>query len=41
MDYIKRLELFEKETYRVILKNEKVLPVSKSGYSKLKDILNN
>ncbi len=41
IDYIKRLELFEKETYRVILKNEKVLPVSKSGYSKLKDILNN
>jgi len=41
IDYIKRLELFEKESYRVILKNEKNLPVSKPGYSRLKEVFEN
>lgn len=36
---IKNLELFEKETYRVTLKDKTQLPVSKSGYDKLKEIL--
>jgi len=37
---IKQIELFEKESYRVILNNGNKLPVSKSGYQKLKEILN-
>ncbi|MBZ0198764.1 MAG: LytTR family transcriptional regulator DNA-binding domain-containing protein [Ignavibacteriaceae bacterium] len=36
---IKNLELFEKETYRVTLKDGTQLPVSKSGYDKLKELL--
>lgn len=35
---VKQIELFEKESYRVILSSGKMLPVSKSGYSKLKEI---
>jgi len=37
---IKQIELFEKESYRVILHDGTKLPVSKSGYQKLKEILN-
>ena len=37
---IKQIELFEKESYRVILKEGKLLPVSKTGYAKLKEIFN-
>jgi two-component system LytT family response regulator len=37
---IKQLELFEKESYRAILTDGKSLPVSKSGYAKLKEIFN-
>jgi len=37
---IKQIELFEKESYRVILNDGTKLPVSKSGYQKLKEILN-
>jgi two-component system, LytTR family, response regulator len=37
---IKQIELFEKESYRVILNEGTKLPVSKSGYQKLKEILN-
>lgn len=36
---IKQIELFEKESYRVILHDGTKLPVSKSGYQKLKEIL--
>jgi two-component system, LytTR family, response regulator len=36
---IKQIELFEKESYRVILNDGTKLPVSKSGYQKLKEIL--
>ncbi len=36
---IQQIELFEKETYFVLLKDGKKLPVSKSGYSELKQIL--
>lgn len=37
---IKKIELLEKETYRVLLSNGTHLPVSKSGYDKLKLIIN-
>ncbi len=37
--FIKQVELFEKESYRVILQDSSAIPVSKSGYSKLKEIL--
>jgi two-component system LytT family response regulator len=36
---IKQIELFEKESYRLILQDGNKLPVSKSGYQKLKEIL--
>ena len=37
---IKQIELFAKESYRVILTNGQTLPVSKSGHIQLKKILN-
>lgn len=40
MEQIKQIELFEKESYRVILHEGNKLPVSKNGYQKLKEILN-
>ena len=36
---IKQIELFEKESYRVILPDGTKLPVSKSGYQNLKEII--
>jgi two-component system, LytTR family, response regulator len=36
---IQRIELLEKESYIVILKENVKLPVSKSGYEKLKEVL--
>ena len=36
---IKQIELFGKESYRIILTNGQSLPVSRRGHSKLKDIL--
>jgi two-component system LytT family response regulator len=37
---IKNIELLEKESYQIHLKDGDKLPVSKTGYSKLKEILN-
>lgn len=37
---IQQIELFEKESYKIILKDGKNIPVSKSGYSNLKEIFN-
>lgn len=37
---IRQIELFEKESYKIILKDGRDIPVSKSGYSKLKEIFN-
>jgi two-component system LytT family response regulator len=37
---IKKIELLEKESYQVILQDKTAVPVSKSGYDKLKEILN-
>ncbi len=39
IEQIKMIELLEKESYLAILKNGEKLPVSKSGYVKLKEIL--
>ncbi|MCB9247964.1 MAG: response regulator transcription factor [Ignavibacteriales bacterium] len=36
---VKQVELFEKESYKVKLKNGETLPVSRSGYNKIKEIL--
>jgi two-component system LytT family response regulator len=36
---IKKIELLAKETYQVILEDKSCLPVSKTGYDKLKEIL--
>lgn len=36
---ITRLDPYEKETYTAVLKNGKKLPVSKTGYAKLKQVL--
>lgn len=40
IDLIKNIELLEKESYRLTLANGTNCPVSKSGYAKLKEILN-
>ena len=39
IDFINHLELNEKDSYRIILKNNSPLPVSKTGLSKLKDVI--
>ena len=39
IDYIQHLEQNEKDSYKVILKNDQHLPVSKTGLVKLKNIL--
>ncbi len=36
VDQIHRMELYEKDTYRIHLKNETTIPVSKTGLKKLK-----
>jgi two-component system LytT family response regulator len=36
---ITRLDPYEKETYLAVLSNGKKLPVSKTGYAKLKEVL--
>jgi len=36
---IKQMELYEKDSYRVIMKDETKLPVSKTGLQKLRGIL--
>ncbi|MFQ5651781.1 MAG: LytR/AlgR family response regulator transcription factor [bacterium] len=37
--FIKQIELFGKESYRAVLKSGVVLPVSRSGHAKLKEML--
>jgi two-component system LytT family response regulator len=36
---INRLELYEKDSYRLLLRSGAIIPVSKSGYPKLKSVL--
>lgn len=38
ISFIKQIELFEKESYRVLLNDGTKLPVSKNGYQNLKEI---
>ncbi len=38
-DYVAQIELYEKDSYQIKLKNGKEIPVSKSGYSRLRDTL--
>ncbi|MGE5679590.1 MAG: LytR/AlgR family response regulator transcription factor [Bacillota bacterium] len=40
LSQIKQIELFEKESYHAVLHDGSKLPVSKSGYSRLKEIFN-
>jgi two-component system LytT family response regulator len=39
LDWINEINLLEKETYQVTLKDGEKLPVSRSGYAKLKEVL--
>ncbi|MDE1191102.1 MAG: LytTR family transcriptional regulator DNA-binding domain-containing protein [Arachidicoccus sp.] len=39
VQHIHKLDLYEKDQYCVVLRNEARLPVSRSGYAKLKDVL--
>lgn len=39
LQHIQKVELYEKEQYCVILRNQKKLPVSRNGYGKLKAVL--
>lgn len=36
---IKQIELFEKDTYKIILKNGEKLPISKTGHQRLKELI--
>ena len=36
---IKKIELLEKESYQIVLEDKSTLPMSKSGYEKMKEIL--
>ena len=40
IDQIKNIELLEKESYKLTLADGTSCPVSKSGYARLKEILN-
>jgi two-component system LytT family response regulator len=39
IQFLDKIELYDKESYRATLKNGKKIPVSRSGYQKLKEIL--
>lgn len=39
VQHIHKLDLYEKDQYCVVLRNDARLPVSRSGYSKLKEVL--
>lgn len=38
LEFIKEIELFEKDTYKAVLHDGTKIPVSKNGYDKLKDL---
>jgi len=40
IDFVKQIELYEKDSYIIRLKNEQTIPVSKSGYNRLRATLN-
>lgn len=39
VSYINKIELLEKDQYTVLLSNRQNLPISKSGYTRLKSFL--
>jgi len=39
INYVKQMELFEKESYQISMKNGAKIPVSRSGYGKIKELL--
>lgn len=40
IDFVEQIELYEKDSYIIKLKNNKTIPVSKSGYNRLRAALN-
>ena len=40
VDFVEQIELYEKDSYMIKLKNGQTIPVSKSGYSRLRSSLN-
>ncbi len=40
IDFIDQIELYEKDAYIIRLKNNQILPVSKKGYTRLREVLN-
>jgi two-component system LytT family response regulator len=40
IDFVEQIELYEKDGYVIKLKNSKTIPVSKSGYNRLRSALN-
>jgi two-component system LytT family response regulator len=40
LDFISQIELYEKDSYIIKLKNDETIPVSKSGYNRLRATLN-
>jgi len=40
VDFVTQIELYEKDSYIIKLKNGQTIPVSKAGYSRLRTILN-
>lgn len=39
LNEVKQMELFEKESYKITMKDGSKIPVSRSGYSKIKELL--
>jgi two-component system LytT family response regulator len=39
IDYVEQIELYERDSYIVKLKNGQTIPVSKSGYNRLRETL--
>ncbi len=40
LDFVEQIELYERDSYVIKLKNQQTIPVSKSGYSRLRENLN-
>ena len=40
LDFVSQIGLYEKDSYIIKLKNDQTIPVSKSGYSRLRSALN-
>ena len=40
IDFVEQIELYEKDSYIIKLKNSQTIPVSKSGYNRLRSALN-